>query len=72
VQLVIAVRVEATRIAAGAKLQCTAPLWMALCRLALESEAPQRRTYDSGARSGEEGSPAEPSGLHVPVHDGPP
>ncbi len=72
VQLIMAVRVEATRIAARAILQDTAPLWMVLCRLTLGYEAPPGGTYDSGARSDDEGSPAEPSGLRVPVHGGPP
>src|SRR5713226_41865 len=71
VQLIMAVRVEARRIAARAILQDTTPLWMVLCRLTLGYEAPQGGTHDSSTHSGEEGSPAEPSGRRVPVHGGP-
>src|SRR5712691_4932806 len=72
VQLIMAVRVEASGIDARSKLQHTAPLWMPLCRCTLEGEPAQGNSGQRCAGRGEEGSPAYLRDSHVPVHSYPP
>src|SRR5262249_51335962 len=73
VQLIMAVRVEASGIDARAKLQHTAPLWMPLRRFTLEDESAAKGSADQRSTGrGEEGSPAYFRDSHVPVHSYPP
>src|SRR3989442_10500811 len=68
----MAVRVEAGRIDARAKVQHAPPLRMPLCRCTLGREPTQGNTNQRRAGRGEEGSAAQDSGLWGSVHDGTP
>ena len=72
VLLIMAVRIEATRIVTRAKFQHTAALRMPLRCLPLGREAAQGSPDQRGAGRGEERSAAEFSGLRVSVHACPP
>src|SRR5262249_36111345 len=73
VQLIMPVRVEASGIDARSKLQHTAPLWMPLCRFALEGEFTTEGSADQrGTGRGEEGPPAYLRDPRVLVHRYPP
>jgi len=72
VQLIMAMRVEASGIDARSKLQHTAPLRMPLRRCTLGGEPAQGNSGQGRAGRREKGSPAYLRDSRVPVHSYPP